>query len=210
MVAWLCINHTGRNPLCVQAENWVNTSANRDATINSEKGPCHCPTTLANGRSVTAFSFQIHIFFFSAHFKTILVINSAPPQQIQSRRQNCHYFIISQARPRCSPAGIQLSLWNVLISRKDAIFKTITPHLTCTMKQPHGCFMTFKDHIVSNPEELATISSINSINLSLLHQFQLVLMVSADSGKAATTVPAKTIFSESNFIIIFFSPSLSV
>lgn len=78
------------------------------------------------------------------------------------------------------------------------------------MKQLHEHFMTFKDHIDSNPEELATISSINSINLSLLHQFQLVLMVSAVSGKAATIVSAKTIFSKVKLYYYFFSPSLSV
>lgn len=37
--------------------------------------------------------------------------------------------------------------------------------------------MTFKAYMESDPGELATISSINSINLSLLHQFQLALTV---------------------------------
>lgn len=57
-------------------------------------------------------------------------------------------------------------------------FKTIIAHLTCTMKQLDERFVTFKAYMESNPGELATISSINSINLSLLHQFQLVSTVS--------------------------------
>lgn len=47
------------------------------------------------------------------------------------------------------------------------------------MKPLHERFMTFKAYMESNPGELAMISSINSINLSLLHRFQLVLTVSA-------------------------------
>lgn len=43
--------------------------------------------------------------------------------------------------------------------------------------------MTFKAYMESDPGALATISSINSINLSLLHQFQLVLTVSAVCGR---------------------------
>lgn len=81
---------------------------------------------------------------------------------------------------------------NVLIGERDAVFETIIPHLTCTMKQLHERFMTFKAYI----EELARISSISSINLSLRHQFQLLLMVSAASGKAATSVLAEKSFFE--------------
>ena len=43
--------------------------------------------------------------------------------------------------------------------------------------------MTFKAYMESDPGALAMISSINSINLSLLHQFQLVLTVSAVCGR---------------------------
>lgn len=49
--------------------------------------------------------------------------------------------------------------------------KTIIPHLACAMKQQNEGFMTFRAFVESNPGELITIASINSINLSLLHQF---------------------------------------
>lgn len=57
------------------------------------------------------------------------------------------------------------------------------------MKQLDERFMTFKAYMESNPGELVTISSINSINLSLLHQFQLVSTVSAVSGRELPQVP---------------------
>lgn len=47
----------------------------------------------------------------------------------------------------------------------------------------------FQSHIGRDAEELITISSINSINLSLLHQFYLVLNVSAVSARELLQVP---------------------
>lgn len=149
MAAWQCINHIGGTLYVSRLKTVrVNSSADRDATVNQEKLPCCCPTTLANGGS--------------SLFPTC---KCCPP---------CRYF--------------NLVFLNVLTSGKDTVFKTIIPHLTCTMKQ------TFKACVESNPEELAAISSINSINLSLLHQFQLVLTISAVSGRAATSVLAKKNF----------------
>lgn len=76
------------------------------------------------------------------------------------------------------------------------------------MKQQHERFMTFKAYRESNPGELAKISSINSINLSLLHQFQLALTVSAVSGRELLQVPSLgEKFWEWNFFFFF---SLSV
>lgn len=58
------------------------------------------------------------------------------------------------------------------------------------MKQLEERFMTFKAYIESSPWEHAAISSINSINLSLLHHFQLVLTVSAVSERDLLQVPS--------------------
>lgn len=44
-----------------------------------------------------------------------------------------------------------LAFLNVLTSGKDAAFKTIIPHLTCTMKQLHERSVTFRAYTESNP-----------------------------------------------------------
>lgn len=58
------------------------------------------------------------------------------------------------------------------------------------MKQLDERFTTFKAYTESNAGEPATISPINSINLSLLHQFQLASTVSTVPGRELLQVPS--------------------
>lgn len=171
--------------------------------LRREKMPCWCPTTLANSGSSLLATHSCHSFLISdSHFSSQAILKCLCwdlqsffkmfyyKYRSQARRQNCHYFIISQAQQRFSAVGSNLVILNVITSSEDAVFKTIIPHLTCTMKQLHERSVTFKAFIESNLGELAKISSINSINLSLLHQFQLVLTVSAVSGRELLQVPS--------------------
>lgn len=67
----------------------------------------------------------------------------------------------------------------------------------------------FQAFIESNLGELAKISSINSINLSLLHQFQLVLTVSAVSGRELLQVPSLGENFWEDFFFLLFPSSIA-
>lgn len=80
------------------------------------------------------------------------------------------------------------------------------PHETAAWR-----FMTFKVHIESNLRELVKISSINPINLSLLHRFQLVSTVSASPWQSAATsaLSRRKISGSETFFSLVFSSSVA-
>lgn len=126
MAAWQCINHCGGTLSVSRLKTVrVNTSSDMDATVLPGRKfvagvPPHwqtVPSLFEQHIIVTAFSFQIPIFL-SGHFeRRCLYLQSSffiKRKKSKARRQNCHYFLISQAQQRFPASDIQPSHseWN--------------------------------------------------------------------------------------------------